>query len=391
MTKRTKFVFIFFTVFIHLIGFGIVLPVLPLYAKTFGASAVTIGWLLASYSIMQFLCAPLLGRLSDRVGRRPVLILSMAGTVVGFLIMGWAGSLLMVFIGRIIDGITGGNISTAQAYIADITEPEERSKGMGILGAGFGLGFIFGPALGGVLSQISPNAPLLFAAGLAFVNTLALAFFLPESLPAEHRQTVPHEDTVPLREVFTGSHARTQGLIMAVYLVETIAFSLLTTTYPLYTQKVFHYGVTQNGYLFAGLGVISAVIQGGLLGRLVRRFGEKLLIIVGAIFSTLSFILLPHGGTIVYLWIATAGIAVGHGLMVAPLNGLVSRGVSQTLQGRALGLMQSMSSLGRVAGPILGGWLLQHDEAAALVVFGRTPYWTAAALVSISLGLVLFL
>ena len=389
MTTRTKYLFIFLTVFINLIGFGIVLPVLPLYAKDFGASAVTIGWLLAAYSIMQCLCAPLLGRLSDRVGRRPVLILSMAGTVVGFLVMGLAGTLWLVFLGRIIDGITGGNISTAQAYIADITEPEKRSKGMGVIGAAFGLGFIFGPAIGGVLSHISAAAPLLFAAGLAFVNTLALAFFLPESLPADHRRTTKHE--VPLREVFAGPDARPRRLIMAIYLIETIAFSLLTTTYPLYTQKVFNYGPSENGYLFAGLGVIAAFIQGGLLGRLVHRFGEKLLIIAGAVFSTTSFILLPHGRSVAYLWMATAGLAVGHGLMVAPLNGLVSRSASQKLQGRVLGLMQSMASLGRVAGPILGGWLFQHDSVAVVAVFGRTPYWTCAALVGVSMSLVFFL
>ena len=202
---RSPLVIIFITIFIDLVGFGIVIPVLPLYAERYGASEATIGILLAVYSAMQFIFAPILGKLSDRVGRRPVLLVSLIGTSIGFLLMGFAPlmpvglalfglapTLIWLFVARIIDGISGGNISTAQAYIADVTLPEERSKGMGLIGAAFGLGFVFGPMIGGVLSYISPEAPFFFAAALAAANATALYFLLPESLAVEHRSEARH-------------------------------------------------------------------------------------------------------------------------------------------------------------------------------------------------------
>jgi multidrug resistance protein len=185
---RSPLAIVFVTVLIDLIGFGIVIPILPLYADHFGASATTVGFLLAIYSAMQFVCSPILGKLSDRVGRRPVLLASIVGTSLGFLIMGLARTLWLLFLARIVDGITGGNISTAAAYIADVTVPEERSRGMGLIGAAFGIGLIVGPAVGGLLSHISMPTPFLFAAALAAVNAVALYFFLPESLKDEHRE-----------------------------------------------------------------------------------------------------------------------------------------------------------------------------------------------------------
>src|SRR5499433_3698267 len=194
--ERSPLVIIFITVFIDLVGFGIVIPILPLYAERMHASPAVIGLLLAVYSAMQFIFAPILGKLSDSVGRRPVLLARIVGSAIGFLIMGLAGSLWLLFLARIIDGITGGNISTAQAYIADITPPEKRSSGMGLIGAAFGLGFIFGPAIGGLLSHISLGAPFIFASALAACNAVALFFLLPESLAAEHR--LPAGDRTPI-------------------------------------------------------------------------------------------------------------------------------------------------------------------------------------------------
>ena len=190
LTRRSPLALIFGTVFLDLVGFGIVIPVLPLYAERFGASPLMVGLLLGVYSMMQCLCAPLLGRLSDRVGRRPVLLVSVIGTSAGFLLTGLARSLWLLFAARILDGMTGGNISTAQAYIADVTPQNERSRGMGLIGAAFGLGFIFGPAIGGLLSHVSLAAPFLFASILAAANALAIYFFLPESLPVERRRQV---------------------------------------------------------------------------------------------------------------------------------------------------------------------------------------------------------
>jgi len=186
--KRSPLVLIFCTIFLDLVGFGIVIPVLPLYAERFGASPLGVGLLLAIYSLMQCLFAPVLGQLSDRIGRRPVLLVSVIGTSFGFLLMGLSKTLSLLFVARVIDGITGGNISTAQAYIADVTPHSERSRGMGLIGAAFGLGFIFGPAIGGVLSHVSLGAPFLFASALAAVNAVAIFFLLPESLTPERRR-----------------------------------------------------------------------------------------------------------------------------------------------------------------------------------------------------------
>ncbi len=378
MTKRKQFTIIFLTVFVHLIGFGIVIPVLPLYAQQFGASAVSVGWLLAVYSIFQCICAPLLGRLSDKVGRKPVLIFCMFGTAAAFLLMGMSTALWVLFLGRILDGATGGNISTAQAYIADITEPHERSKGMGLIGAAFGMGFIFGPAIGGVLGQISAATPLYFAAGLALVNAIVLIFVLPESLPKTQRQTESEQPS--LKEAFHLAGKRLQMAIMGAYFLETIAFSLLTATYPLFTQALFGYGVAENGYAFAGFGVLAAIVQGGLMGRLVKAFSEKRLVFFGLGCSILAFILLPLVTSQSALWLVTAGFALGHGLVVAPLNGLASRNAPQKVQGRILGFMQSTASLGRIFGPILGGFLLQQDIIHQSIAMGRTPYWAASVL-----------
>ena len=377
-TRRSPLALIFLTVFIDLVGFGIVIPVLPLYAERFGASPLVIGLLLGVYSFMQFLCAPLLGKLSDRIGRRPVLIASLFGTAAGFLLMGLAKTLALLFVARVIDGATGGNLSTAQAYIADVTPPERRSRSMGLIGAAFGLGFIFGPAIGGLLSRLSPAAPVFFAAVLALANTLAVAIFLPESLPAERRQRARARTS--FATLFHGRVGISLGGVLVVYFLTTVAFSLLTAIYPLFTERRFGYDALHNGAIFAGQGVLSAVVQGALLGRLLRIFKEKGLAVAGAILLAAGMFALPVGHSLALLLAATAAVAVGHGLMAAPLNGLASKCADETAQGRALGVMQSAASLARIVGPVLGGWLLHYDAMTQTVHFGRTPFWTSGAI-----------
>ncbi len=372
---RSPLAVIFLTVFIDLVGFGIVIPVLPLYAERFGASPLVIGLLLGIYSAMQSIFAPILGKLSDRVGRRPVLLVSILGTSLGFLVMGLAQTLWLLFLARMIDGATGGNISTAQAYIADVTPPEQRSRGMGLIGAAFGLGFIFGPAIGGILSRVSLAAPFFFAAGLAAANALAIFCFLPESLSEARRRSVQRHDS--LLDVVTGSARRGLIATAATYFCTTLAFSLLTATYPLFTEKRFGYDATHNGYIFASQGIIGAVIQGGLLGWLVKRSGDKWLAVSGTIVLALCLFLLPLSTTTLMLLLATAGIAVGHSLIAAPVNALASKHVGGEAQGRVLGLMQSAASLARIIGPVLGGLLLNYDASAVGSPFGRTPYWVA--------------
>ena len=373
---------IFLTVFIDLIGFGIVIPVLPLYAERFGASPLTIGWLLGIYSAMQCLFAPILGKLSDRVGRRPVLLLSLLGTSIGFFMMGLANTLAMLFVARIIDGITGGNISTAMAYIADITASKDRSRRMGLIGAAFGLGLIFGPAIGGLLSHVSMGAPFLFAGALAAANTLAVSFLLPESLSEERRRDARRDTSIA--ELFREAKTQSLVVVLSTYFFTTVAFSLLTATYPLFTQHRFGYGAVQNGYIFACQGIIGAIIQGGLLGWLVRFSSDKVLTIAGTAVLTISLFVLPWSGTPVFLFATTAGVAVGHALVAAPINGLASKSVSAASQGRVLGLMQSAASLARIVGPVVGGWLLNHDAVNLAAEFGRTPYWVGGGVMLVA-------
>jgi DHA1 family tetracycline resistance protein-like MFS transporter len=378
---RSPLVLIFITVFIDLVGFGIVIPVLPLYAEHMHASPAVVGLLLAVYSAMQFIFSPILGKLSDRVGRRPVLLGSIIGTSIGFLIMGLAGSLWLLFLARIIDGITGGNISTAQAYIADVTPPEKRSSGMGLIGAAFGLGFIFGPAIGGLLSHVSLGAPFIFASAMAACNAIGIYFLLPESLSSEHRAAARKRESVI--KVFEESGSWQLAAVIATYFFGTIAFALLTAIYPLFTEARLGFDATNNGYIFAYLGFIGAVIQGGLIGRLSKQLGDKSLAAAGTLILTASLLLMPVSSTLAILLIASTGFAIGNSLVTPTLNAMASRSVNASWQGRVLGVMQSAASLARIIGPVLGGVLLtQQDKSSP--AYGRAPFWTGAAIMFIA-------
>ncbi|HSU87100.1 MAG TPA: MFS transporter [Chthoniobacterales bacterium] len=378
---------IFLTVFIDMVGFGIIIPVLPLYAEHFHATPVEIGWLTGIYSGMQIIFTPLLGRLSDRVGRRPVLIVSLAGTALGFLIMGWATSLPLLFAARIIDGATGGNISTAQAYIADISTPENRSRSMGIIGAAFGLGFTFGPMIGGIMSRISYGAPFYFAAGLAAVNVVLLYFILPESLSSEHRAH-PQRRT-SLAGVFQHGDARMFGTIVATYFFNITGFAIMTTLFALFTEKHFGFDAHQTGYLFGFIGIISVILQGGLIGRLVKMFGETALARTGLLLLSAALALLPLVPTVPTLLAVCALTAIANGLVNPTLNGLASQMIDRTWQGRALGLMQSAGSVGRLIGPLLGGWLLMFDLGKPISLYARTPFLAGAAILLVAFALAL--
>ena len=393
-SRSSPLVIIFITIFIDLVGFGIVIPVLPLYAERYGASEATIGILVATYSSMQFLFAPVLGKLSDRVGRRPVLLVSLIGTSVGFLIMGMASrlsllglgpTLVWLFAARIIDGISGGNISTAQAYIADVTPPDQRSKGMGLIGAAFGLGFVFGPLIGGVLSRISPEAPFFFAAGMAAVNATALYFLLPESLSHEHRSEAGRVGIFQMVEQSGSSQLAT---ILATYFFSTTSFAIVTVTFALFAAHRFGFDAWHTGFLFGYVGIIGAIIQGGLLGRLVKLFGDKPLAVTGTAIFAASVLCFPLSTTVTSLVLAATGIAIGNSLMTPTLNGLASKSVKASMQGRVLGVMASVASLARIIGPILGGTLLGRDPDLS-PHYGRTPYWTSSAIMLVALALAL--
>jgi DHA1 family tetracycline resistance protein-like MFS transporter len=393
--NRSPLIVIFTTVFIDLVGFGIVIPVLPFYAEgtAFNATPRTVGLLFASYSIMQLIFSPILGGLSDKYGRRPVLLLSIIGTGFGFLILGFAKTVAMLFLGRIIDGITGGNISTAQAYIADITTPDNRAKGMGLIGAAFGLGFIFGPAIGGILSKWGIQIPFLFAAALCFANALLLFFRLPETVTKNNPARTSAAGGRGLSQLLQSLRQPQLAFVLTIYFFFVVAFSIMTTSFSLYVMFRFGYDAQHTGYLFAYVGLISVIVQGGLIGRLVKRFGELPLVVAGALCFSLSLFAVPFvgpaAGGLAGLLIGGGVFSLGNSLATPALTSLASKSVGPAEQGTTLGVTQSVASLARAVGPSLAAILinssmahfgadgeLHHMSDHSLFV----TFWTAAAI-----------
>src|SRR5437870_50182 len=392
--KRSPILVIFITVFIDLVGFGIVIPVLPFYAEgtSFGASPREVGLLFASYSIMQLVFAPVLGRLSDKYGRRPILLISLLGTSVGFLILGFATTLWMLFLGRIIDGISGGNISTAQAYIADVTTKEDRAKGMGLIGAAFGLGFVFGPAIGGVLSRWGINVPFIFAGSLAFANATLLYFTLPETVTPDHPARASAATGRSWGQLFTSLRNVRLSLILTIYFLSIVAFSIMTASFSLFLMFRFGFEAFHNGLVFAFVGIISAFIQGGLIGRLVKRFGEPFLVIVGTFLFSASLFASPFIGPalgVIAILLIGAASAIGNALNAPTLTSLASKSASAHEQGTILGVTQSVASLARAVGPSIAAVLI-YSAVAYMGFDHRTrnmsdgsilrTLWTAAAI-----------
>jgi multidrug resistance protein len=311
-----------------------------------------LGWLVGIFSLVQLFSGPLIGKLSDRIGRRPVLLISILGTAIGYFITGVAAAPWMLFLGRIIDGASGGNISTAQACIADITAPEERSRAMGHIGAAFGLGFIFGPVLGGVLSQWSHALPFYFAGGLSLLNAVFVWAKLPETL-SEEKRAHPSQPA-PLAEVFAEGRGRFIGSLLLATLLTTTGFAFIHLLFALFCQDHLGFDTKRTAYAFAYVGFIAVLVQGGLLRRLLKRDGmEKPLAIIGAALLALSLWLLPRTDSTGSFLGACALMALGNGLVVPVLSGMASRHVHGRAQGRVLGLSTSAGALGRFLGPAL--------------------------------------
>ncbi len=392
--KRSPLFVIFITVFIDLVGFGIVIPVLPYYAEgtRFGATPREVGLLFASYSVMQLVFAPVLGRLSDKYGRRPILLISLLGTSLGFLILGFASTLWMLFLGRIIDGISGGNISTAQAYIADVTTKEDRAKGMGLIGAAFGLGFVFGPAIGGILSRWGINVPFLFAGGLALANAILLYFTLPETVTADHPARVSAARGRGWKQLLEALGQRQLAFVLTIYFLSIVAFSIMTASFSLFMMFRLGYDPWHSGWIFAFVGVVSAIIQGGLIGRLVKRFGEPALVIAGGFLFSISLFVSPFvTAAMGLLGILSVGAlsSIGNALTAPSLTSLASKSASAAEQGSVLGVTQSVASVARAVGPSIAAVLIY--SAVAHFGFDRQPqnmsdasiqrtFWTAATI-----------
>ena len=399
MNRKPSMLVVFLTVFIDLIGFGIVVPLVPMYSRHYGASGWLIGTIIASFSAMQFIFSPIWGKLSDRHGRRPILLISTAGAALSYVLFaigsGFENHALAIgslLVSRIFAGACGGNITVAQAYIADITPPENRSKRMGLIGMAFGLGFIFGPAISGIALKFGgATAPGWAAAALCALNFFLAYFILAESLKPDSTQAAsrPHLDQ--------WRHTLAQpkiGLLVLIFFLATFAFSCFESTLPLLVSDSFNLGITMDETMpattvisrFVFCGIIGAIIQGGLIGRLVKMLGEPKLIALSLLLTGIALGVLPFikgegplkwssvlhaaDGPWIKMLLALALLAIGSALTRAPLFGLLSNLAPASEQGATIGIAQSAGALARIVGPIFAASLYFHSASLTYVICG---------------------
>jgi DHA1 family tetracycline resistance protein-like MFS transporter len=388
--KTARLINIFIVVFVDLLGFSLILPLLPYYAQEFGATPAVIGLLTASYAAASLIGAPLLGRFSDRFGRRPILLLSVFGTFVGFLVLALAeplgrglASLIApahanafilgaLFFSRILDGVTGGNITVAQAYISDVTDEKNRAKGLGLIGAAFGLGFIIGPAVGGLLSGAGHyNIPAFAAAGLAFLNLVSIFFFLPESLNEERRLAMRHQTRprITLKELLVTLDRPKVGPLLSVRFLFALAFAMFQSIFSLYAAYKLQLTSQTTGYVLAYVGLLSVLVQGVGVGLVTRRFKENAIIITSMwlmVFGLIGWAVTP---SLPVLLVVLLPLSFGGGMLNTILNSAITKVVTREEIGGTLGISTSLESVSRVIAPSAGGFLLQNLGAWAPGVF----------------------
>lgn len=345
---------IFLVVFIDLLGFGIILPLLPYIAEKYAATPVVIGLLSGSYSLFQFIAGPILGRLSDRYGRKKLLIISQLGSMAGYVLLAIAGSLPLLFLSRIIDGTTGGNISIAQAYMADVTDKKTRAKGMGLLGAAFGIGFMFGPAIGGFLSRFGFAAPALFAAGISLLSTLATSLFLKETVNVATAKLSPRTAMTLYQFKHILATPPINTLLLTFFLL-SLGFSGMQGTYALLVQAKFGWGPTEVGYIFGLIGIIAIITQVKILSALTAKIGEYQTLFTSILILALGFGTLSLTSYIPLFILGNIFIPLGNSLANPTLTAIATENIPKEEYGEALGLLQSSGSLGRIFGPVIAG------------------------------------
>ncbi len=380
MAKKSPLIVLFTTVLIDLVGFGMVIPLVSVYGKHFGASALELGILGASYSLMQFFFAPIWGGLSDRYGRRPILLVSLAGSTLAYLGFGLANSFAVLLTTRIFAGIFAANISAAQAYIADVTTPADRARGMGLLGAAFGIGFTLGPPLGGIASaKLGLGAPGLIAAAICGLNFLLAIVRLPESLSNENRaQVLKLRNRLPSLPEWRQMIQERPTLVLFIFsfFAWTFAFSMMEQTFALLVQSLFNFEVQEaamkTGLLLMSAGLLGAVIQGGMIRKLVPRWGENRLMIVGLALNAVSLLALPLSPSYGMTYLFLIPLGLGSALLNPCLSAMISKNADASRQGSTMGLSQGFASLARAFGPFVGLWVFAWNAAL--------PYWIAAAI-----------
>lgn len=378
-TRKASLPLLFSVVFMDMVGFGFIIPLIPDYISVFGGVPALAGILMASYALGQFFAAPVVGRLSDTYGRKPLLLFSIGGTFLSLLLLGFARSLPLVFASRILDGLTGGNITVAQSYIVDITDDKNRAKGFGIIGMAFGFGFIIGPLFGGLLSRFGLSTPAFVAAGIAFVNLLLITVVLPESLSAARREELQRNP----RRVFSGAllletlRRKGTGTVLQMSMIYSFAFTLFESMFALFAAEALGVGPAERGWLLAYVGVLVALVQGGGVGALAKRFDERKLAVVALSVAAVSLALYSLAPSVPALMFALLPLSLGSGVSTTMLRTLLSKSVSRESSGGTLGLAASIDSINRILAPLAGGLLLAW-------IGPRAPGLLAAALAAVT-------
>ncbi len=361
---------IFLIVSVDVLGLTIILPLLPFYAEKLGASPAVVGLLVSTYALCQLIAGPILGRMSDHMGRRPLLLVSQLGTFIGFLILAYANVLWLVFVSRVIDGLTAGNLSLAQAYISDVTRPEDRAKSFALIGIAFGMGFLIGPAISGFLAQFSYQYPIFAAAALSATSILSTYFLLPSHTPVAAPEA-PRKFTI----LDWGNYLRYfrnpgLGPLLFQFLAFALTFSLFMTGFPLFAERRFTwnshpFGAKEVGYVYAYLGFLGVILQGGLMGRLVKAFGEINLVRTGFLVAMAGLAALAFTSSIPVLLVVAAAASLGTGMNRPALTSLITQKAARSEQGVVLGITQSLNSLSSICAPTVAGFLIDHSLLAA--------------------------
>ncbi len=379
---------LFLTVFVDMVGFGIVIPLLPFYAERYGAAPDTVTLLVAAYTFCQFLFAPVWGRLSDRFGRRPIILLTIFGTVVGYAGLVFTDSLLTLFLARAFTGAMAANMAVIHAYVADVTPPEQRARGMGRMGAAHGMGFVTGPAIGGLLAGTDPanvdfQLPFIIAGSLSAIAFVIAIFSVAESVSPEAKAAAARRTPQNRIAKFLEMVSRPQlGILLLLMTMTPFVFSGVESTFVMWSERALGWGPEQNGYLYTFMGVVAVCVQGLLVGPLAARLGERRLIMLGAVLMGIGVLLLPFGTGYPWLGVAFGFIVFGTCITNPSINSLISQFATAEERGSLLGVAQSCSGLARIMGPIWGGF--------AFVTFGRDwPYFSAAVVMALMFAIAL--
>lgn len=390
---------IFLIVMVDVLGLTIILPLLPFYAERLGASPTVVGLLVSTYAACQLIAGPVLGQISDRMGRRPLLLVSQMGTFIGFLILAWAGTLWVVFLSRVIDGLTAGNLSLAQAYISDVTKPEDRAKAFGVIGVAFGIGFLIGPAISGFLSTYSYQYPIFAAAALSLTSILSTYFLLPGApviAEAEKRDGPPLPAGRRLRVLDWGNYATyfkrpALAQLLWEFFAFAFSFAIFMSGFALFAERRFTwnghpFGVKEVGYIFAYVGFLGIILQGGLIGRLVKRFGETKLVSAGFISATVGFALIGFMYHLPGLLVASTLASFGTGVLRPALTSLITQHAGREEQGIVLGLTQSLMSIAQIIAPVIGGYMIDRELLTTWAITGAAISFVGVAIGRVKLA-----